>query len=218
MVRLDRVLVSLDWEEMFPNSHLHTLGSDASDHCPLFLNTNPGAMSKARFHFEILWPKFKDYEPTAAEAWGQPIATHGPLLRLDGKLRGLVRELQRWSSTKIGGIQDQLLMAKELIHRLDIAQGARSLSEAEGELHKRMKMRCLGLSSLMRTIARQRSRIRHLSEGDANTTYFHMIARGRKRRNFIPSMPIDGHVIADHEGMEQALFDHFSVVFGTESI
>jgi hypothetical protein len=109
-------------------------------------------------------------------------------------------------------------MAKELIHRLDIAQGARSLSEAEGELHKRMKMRCLGLSSLMRTIARQRSRIRHLSEGDANTTYFHMIARGRKRRNFIPSMTIDGHVIADHEGMEQALFDHFSAVFGTATV
>lgn len=109
---------------------------------------------------------------------------------MDTKLRGLIRELQRWSANKIGGIHDQLLMARELIHLLDTAQESRGLSEAEGALRKRMKVRCLGLSSLMRTIARQRSRIRHLSEGDASTAYFHMIARGRKRRNFIPSLTV----------------------------
>jgi hypothetical protein len=39
-------------------------------------------------------------------------------------LRGLVKELQRWAVTKIGGIKDQLLMARELIHRLNMAQDA----------------------------------------------------------------------------------------------
>lgn len=59
LVRLDRVLVSMDWEELFPNAHLHGLGSDASDHCPLLLQTNLGRMHKARFHFEVFWPKFE---------------------------------------------------------------------------------------------------------------------------------------------------------------
>lgn len=130
-------------------------------------------------------------------------------------LRILVKELQRWSATKIGGIREQLLMARELIHHLDVAQETRNLSEAEGALRKRMKMRCLGLSSLERTITRQRSRIHHLSEGDTNTAYFRLIMWGRKRWNFIPSLTVAGHVVADHEGMEQALFNHFSSVFGT---
>jgi hypothetical protein len=78
-----------------------------------------------------------------------------------------------------------------------------------------MKLRCLGLSSLDRTIARQRSRIRQLSEGDTNTKYFHLIARGRKRINFIPSLSVDGYTVANHDGMELALFEHFSKVFGT---
>lgn len=56
LVRLDRVLVSMDWDDMFPSSHLQALGTDASDHCPLLLQTNLGAMTKARFHFEIFWP------------------------------------------------------------------------------------------------------------------------------------------------------------------
>lgn len=37
LVRLDRVLVSIDWDEGFPNSHLQGLGSDSLDHCALLL-------------------------------------------------------------------------------------------------------------------------------------------------------------------------------------
>lgn len=66
-------------------------------------------------------------------------------------------------------------------------------------------------------MARQRSRVRQLREGDANAAYFHLIARGRKRRNFIPTLNVAGHTVADHEGMETALHDHFAAVFGTAS-
>lgn len=134
LMRLDRVLVSMDWDETFPNSHLRGLGSDASDNCPLLLHTNMGTMTKARFHFEVFWPKFNDYEDTIQAAWQHPSTTCGPLHRLDNLLRTMVCELQRWSATKIGGIRDQLLMARELIHRLDLAQESRQLSEAESEL------------------------------------------------------------------------------------
>ena len=67
-------------------------------------------------------------------------------------------------------------------------------------------MRCLGLSSLERTMARQRSRIRQLSDGDANTAYFHLIARDRKQRSYIPALLVDGHIVADHSDMELALY------------
>jgi len=46
LVRLDRVLISVDWDEKFPNAHLHGLGCDASYHCPLLLQTNMGHMTK----------------------------------------------------------------------------------------------------------------------------------------------------------------------------
>lgn len=148
-------------------------------------------MSKARFHFEIFWPKFDDFGQVVTDAWCRLIGPRGPLARLDGLLWSLVRVLQSWSATKIGGIKEQLLMAAWTWRK-----------KCDSYLKQR-------------TIVRQRSCIRHLSEGDANTAYFHLIARGRKHRNFIPSLNIDRHVQADHEGMEQALFEHFSAVFGT---
>lgn len=37
--RIDRVLVSTDWELLFPSCFLRVLPSTASDHCPLLLST-----------------------------------------------------------------------------------------------------------------------------------------------------------------------------------
>lgn len=143
------------------------------------------------FHFEVFWPRFPpDFEQAVLEGWACCNRQTGPILRLDAMLRGLVRNLQRWAATKVGTIRDQLLMARALVHWLDAAQDHRTMT-------------CLGLAALERTMARQRSRVRHLADGDANTAYFHLIARGKKRRQFIPSLSIAGHTISDHEAMER---------------
>lgn len=139
--------------------------------------------------------------------------TSWPFLRLDCFLHGLVREIQRWATTKVGAIKDQLLMAHALIQWLDVAQEHRQLTRPESVLRKRSKMSCLGLAALECTMARQHSRVRHLAKGDANTAYFHLIARGRKRRQFILSLSIAGHTIFYHDDMEQGLFDHFVAVY-----
>jgi hypothetical protein len=81
---------------------LHSLGSDASDHCPLLLHTNLGSMSKARFHFEVFWPRFEDYAQVVAEAWSGQVTAHEPIDRLDAKLTALVKALQSWSAAVLG--------------------------------------------------------------------------------------------------------------------
>jgi exonuclease III len=83
LVRLDRLLVSIDWDEKFSNAHLRGLGSDASYHCPLLLQTNMGQMSKARFHFQLFWPKFDDYDEVIAQAWQRPTMFSDPMARLE---------------------------------------------------------------------------------------------------------------------------------------
>jgi hypothetical protein len=53
----------------------------------------------------------------------------------------------------------------------------------ELSLRDELKGHSLGLASLARTIARHRSRIRYLEEGDANTKFFHLQACHRSRKN-----------------------------------
>lgn len=51
LVRLDRVLCSMDWENRFPNCILQSMASEDSDHCPLLLGLHdniPGMIAKKK--------------------------------------------------------------------------------------------------------------------------------------------------------------------------
>jgi len=217
LVRLDRALVSLDWEAMHPDCHLQALSSDASDHCPLLLQTQLCIHHMRRFHFESFWPKMPGYQEAVVRGWTCAASTTDPLRRLDELFRNLKRELQSWAASRIGNIRDQLLMARSIILRLDQAAERRALSDSEHQLRKDLKLKVLGLASLERTMARQRARVRFLADGDTNTKYFHMLARGRKRRNGISRLRnASGDACSSHEQMEAAILDHFRSVFGQD--
>ena len=127
----------------------------------------------------------------------------------------MARALKSWSDKKIGSVRMQLALVREAIVRLDVAQESRSLSLQESQLRKSLKVRVLGLASLLRTIARQHSRMMFLAGGDANTKFFHLMACHRKRRNFIRSLHVHGNVIVSDEGMADALYQYYDQVLGT---
>jgi hypothetical protein len=87
------------------------------------------------------------------------------------------------------------------MHRLETAQDNRVLSEDELWLLGKLKQHYSVYASMERTIARLRSRIKYLKEGDANTKFFHMQARFRKKRNFISKLEEEGRVVTNHEDM-----------------
>jgi hypothetical protein len=86
-----------------------------------------------------------------------------------------------------------------LLHQLEIAQDSHGLSLAELWFLLSLKKHSLALSSLQRTIARLRSRIGWLREGDANTKLFHMHSRFRKKKNFVPKLVSNGAVLINHD-------------------
>ena len=73
-------------------------------------------------------------------------------------------------------------MAKEILHRLEIERDSRSLFPAEEWLRRKLKHHILALASLERTVARLRSGLLWLKEGDANSSYFHQHAIYKKRK------------------------------------
>lgn len=115
-----------------------------------------------------------------------------PFVALNNKLRATAKRLQMWSDRWIGNVKLQISIAMEVILWLDVASESRPLTHAEHELRKTLKRKLLGLCSLERTIARQRSRLLYLKEGDASTKFFHRHARQRQRRNIITSIKKDG--------------------------
>jgi len=75
-----------------------------------------------------------------------------PFRLLDQKFRALATELQHWSSYKIGSINLQLVMTREVILQFDQEQDRWQLTPWEAALHRVLKMKVLGLASLVHTI------------------------------------------------------------------
>jgi hypothetical protein len=76
---------------------------------------------------------------------------------------------------------------------------------------------CLSLLVFHRTIARLRSRIGWLREGDANSKLFHMFSRYRKTKNFMASLDSDGTVHTSHDAKAQLVDDFYDTLLGQSS-
>jgi len=64
LVKLDRVLCTGDWEDIFPDCVLQSLASKMSDHCPLVLGLHDGMKGKIHFHFESYWTQLPGFLDT----------------------------------------------------------------------------------------------------------------------------------------------------------
>jgi hypothetical protein len=115
----------------------------------------------------------------------------------------------------VGDIRLQLAAARAVILELDLAQETRALSTEERDLRRQLKGNVLGLSSLERTMARQRARTRHLREGDACTKYFHLQACHRRRKNYLFALSHDGHSFSEEEAKADIVFNYYNGLLGT---
>jgi mannosylglycoprotein endo-beta-mannosidase len=118
----------------------------------------------------------------------------------------------------VGNVKLQLAIVNLIIMRFDCAQEHRQLQPEERWLRNTLKVTALGLSSLERTIARQRSWLRWIQEGDANTKLFHAVANGRRAKKFIPAVRVGEQMLTDQGDKEEAFFRAYSRLLGETTV
>lgn len=200
LVKLDRVLCTTTWEDLYPDCVFQSHATEMSDHCPLLLGLKDKVAGKRRFHFESFWLRLPGFMETVQQSWDAPVQPSSPLERISIKLKRLNRALQSWSDKRVGHVKTQLALAREILHRLEMAQDNRALSGEEEKLRKDLKRHFLSLASLERTIARLRSRVKCLKDGDANTSFFHKQAAYQRRKNYILKLQNGDQVVTSQGG------------------
>jgi hypothetical protein len=63
-------------------------------------------------------------------------------------------------------------------------------------------------------MARQRSRLRWLKDGDANSKLFHAVANGRRAKNFIAHVRVGNDIITEQSQKEEAFFQAYEDLLG----
>jgi hypothetical protein len=95
--KLDIILLSRDWEIMFPTVHGFKEPRSMSDHNPLILSTQFNQSGKNReFIFEMTWIKHPEFLPKIREIWLDPTRDEVVLDRVMFKIKKVKKFLKGW--------------------------------------------------------------------------------------------------------------------------
>jgi len=181
--RLDRALISKDWEDLFPMVTLHKLSRDISDHNSIILSTLADSTKKhISFRFELAWLRHQDFIPLVKEIWERQCFGLSALDRIQAKIKKVKQFLKGWDFNQRGAqkkamqnLKDELLILEQLEE--DNLLSIDQLQQKVHIIHTIMKM-----CEEEELYWFKRSHEKWLLEGDVNTEFFHRVANGRKRR------------------------------------
>jgi len=97
--KLDRILMTIEWEFKFPLVSVQALDRGLSDHTPLLLDTGTLAffgISK-QFRLELSWFSREDFYDKVVEVWNKPVKGNSSVQRWNHKLGALRRFLRGWA-------------------------------------------------------------------------------------------------------------------------
>jgi hypothetical protein len=132
-------------------------------------------------------------------AWTLGVNIEDPFKPLAAKLAAMAKDLSSWNDRFIGSNKKKKFLVDELILRFDVAMESWVLTQEEHGFRKLLKRNLLGLASLENTIARQRSQITWLAEGDACTQFFHLHVNRGRCKNVISQLKMDRILVLDQD-------------------
>lgn len=171
--KLDRVLMSTDWEHKFPLVTVHALERSLSDHTPLLLNTRAASYrgSQPLFKFELGWLCRDGFRELVANAWKKKIRGHSALHIWQCKIRSLRQYLRGWAKNVSGTNKKDKLELNLLIDKLDKKAELARLSDEDLSLKKYANERLANLLREEEIKWYQRAKAKFLLEGDRNTRF-----------------------------------------------
>lgn len=182
---LDRVLMSREWELLFPTVTLQKKPREISDHNPLIMNTDSQAPKKfLSFHFELSWLKQPDFYEKVKKIWDEPTRDHDALGRFLFKMKKFKKFFKGWGFNQAGINKKRKKEIQDRLMEIEIEEENRILTNLEIMERMHLQTELLNILDIEELYWFKRSHETWLLKGDRNTEFYHRVANGRKRKKY----------------------------------
>jgi hypothetical protein len=133
MSRIDRILVSDAWLDLWPNLSLWVLDRDISDHCPLLRRNSSDTSGPKPFRFCNHWLNHTGFENVVKEAWTSQVFFGWMGFVLKEKHKSLKGVIKQWHKAEFGNVDARIQLLIDEIKAADMKAEQMGLSEAEAD-------------------------------------------------------------------------------------
>uniref|UniRef100_A0A2N9IT87 RNase H type-1 domain-containing protein n=1 Tax=Fagus sylvatica TaxID=28930 RepID=A0A2N9IT87_FAGSY len=118
--RLDRFVANGEWLALYPSLCCINVVSSASDHCPIFMETNPitQGFRRKRFRFEAMWLTHAQCKDQVELAWGSAIEGD-PLGQVTRKIKDCKTNLMAWDKDVFGNVTRKIKVESKKLEALE---------------------------------------------------------------------------------------------------
>ncbi len=219
LAKLDRFLISTEWDFWFPISNVTALPRITLDHSPLLLKTNRKPLVRT-FKFEKVWLTREDFIKLVPVWWnevqGGGLNSGSNVLVFAAKLRHCRKKMKEWCGSNFHNILNAKRMLSEDLQKMDILEEARGLNSAQQRLRINLKAQLTVLIRDEEIFWKTRAKQHWLKEGDGNTEFFHAMANARKRVNHIEFIEDDGRRLTRDADKSDYFYKKFKARFTPE--
>ena len=104
MSRIDRVLVSHNWEEHYLDVTQRVLTRPISNHFPILVEARGILRGKSPFRFENMWLKLDGFKDRVLSWWNGYSFSGTPSFVLAKKLKVLKEDIIQWNRSEFGNV------------------------------------------------------------------------------------------------------------------
>ena len=131
MLRINRFLYTVDWDEGFITISQKRLVRLTSDHFPIMLECGSILRGRQPFRFENMWLKADGFLERVRNWWGSYQFSGIASFFLTNKLKALKGDLKKWNKDEFGHVTMKKNMMMVDLRELDLVEETRPLSVDE---------------------------------------------------------------------------------------
>lgn len=178
--RSDRVLVNMQFLNLFGDANISYLPKTSSDHSPMLMQLfSYREVCAWPFRFLLMWGSHDGFLPLVRQVWEANVEGCA-MVQISKKLKRLKGVLLEWNREVFGRVEVEIKRLEDRIIWLEEEVSRNFSVQSENEL-MHCKQEHLKWVHREEILACQKSRIKSLTEGDSNTSIFHDVMRVKKK-------------------------------------